>query len=247
MPKARFILIVILSICFVKAISAQTLYKDCASELIDVYKKERSMLKSIIKANRFCHIKYTYKATLYNQVSKKMKETTENGELFAARFSRQVRSDDYMMFIDSNDMFSIDKKKKIIIHGNTVKGVLDIDNVLFNNNILDDSSVKYYIVSKSSGSNKEIVYNIVGKNKEVCLFNVAIFHYNPAVNMFTKVVVEFNPTSSNPLLGYTLQVHERNSLSESKYNPSAKGNVLTKGGQLKDEFKGYKYRNMTKD
>lgn len=243
----KFILINVLLLPGITAIGQQKISSDYTKEFTSVYTNERSVIKSIIKANRYCHIKYTYVANVYDQYNNDEKEVTENGEVFASKSSRQVRSNDYLIFADSTDIFSVNKKKKTILHARALRGTLDVDNVLFNRNILDDSTARYYDVTKSVTDNNIIIYSLIGKNKEICQFTTARFFYNPKINMFTKVVVEFNKASANHLLGYTLIVNERESLTDSQYDIIARNNVLSKDGNLRSEFKGYKYNKMIKD
>lgn len=238
-------------ICFlcVASISgfAQQLSDENGKLLMKAYTNDKEEFNASVEAGRCSCIDYTYEAAYSYNIGEDIKEkvTEEEGRICYTKYSRQVVSDDYEVFVDSLDIFQIDKKNKSILRAKSNANYLRFDSTMLKRNILSDSTLKFYRITRGE-KNDVTHFRMEALDKSVCLFESADFYYNSEQKLMTQIHVLYNKETAGMIKEFTFKVLQRGRQSLGKCNLVARNHVFTSQGKLAGPYVNFKFRDISK-
>ncbi len=248
MKKRVFLLGSVLSITFLLR-AFPVVHMDCKQDIEKAFQAEKDFIKDVFDHDQCWFLSYLMVTEVKSPVSGKFEKIQTNGELWATKEIRLVKTDKTETLMDGKDVFTVISTQKKVIRTRTAKDFFkNNDNVY--NTILKDSMMKQYTIVSCSPvverpGDTFMQYILVPLHRTKALYSKMVFSVTPRSLVFKKMYFEINPALASEARSYTMIVKERSKRVPDKNWSHISSKYLDSKGKLLKQYSGYEYKDLT--
>lgn len=216
----------------------------CQDRLRQIFQREQEYQKQIIAAGKGCYLKYSLQSMAFNPSTEGYSPVLTEGELIATKNLRYMKTGSIEVFLDQNDVFTVNHQRKSVMRTRSAKEALELRNNPFFE-LLSDSAIKQYRQTTCQNVKEDGVemtrYDIVSINKDKAPYLRVTIYVDQAGN-FKKINADMNPRFGQKVLSYTFVIKERSSKEVDKHWFPVEKHMLSAGGKLRSPYNSYTYK-----
>lgn len=220
----------------------------CLGNLQAVYEAEKDFKNTAFVNNDQWYLKYAMTATVLDPVNLAYKEVNSDGELIASPEMRQIKTGQMEVYMDKNDVFTVNRSLKVVMRMQSVDLDLLRSNAYFD--LMSDSVLKKYKVIGCKAvtdpvAGATVKYDIAPVDKQSPFLKMSLYA-DKGNTAFKKMTVELNPAYTRDIKDYTISVKERSIKKNSGQEGTVKDKLMSADGKLKPPYNFYSFKNLKK-
>jgi len=243
-------LLLLLAVLNVLAVYAKpaTDLRGCQLELASVYRQEESKMHSALLNGDGWLVQYTMVSDVLNPLKKKYETVTTKGSLIAGKHMRYMKTDMVEVYMDEDDVFTINASTKSIMRTTStllrsrsdqdIYGIFMKDSLFKNYKLM--SCAEHIFRSGDSILKYDLVPIIGGKSK---CSKISVY-VDPAKDELRKIEMQMNPKYGRLVQSYTIIFEKEEKMKLDKSWERLQNKVIAGNGQVLPKYKGYTYQDL---
>ncbi len=239
--KKTILKVNILCLSFMVAAFTMQAQQSCMGELKKTFAAEKKLIADAFAQNTGWHMRYSMSSEYLNPRSKKYETVSSKGEVIAGAYMRYKKTDNIEVFIDDNDIFTVNKRTNSILHTYTKPGDLKIKDDV-ESLAMQDSVLKLMDVGECKTiklENKDMLSILLTSAKRDCPFTKVVIYIDPVNYTMQRMHAEMNMDYQKDVKEYTLMILEKNNLPLEPVWTHIADKFLDPAGKLKEPYKKY--------
>jgi hypothetical protein len=227
--------------CFYIA-TGETIPDSC---LYKILQREEQFINDAFKKGRCWYLKYYTITETHSETNDSIQKVKNYGVVMATAFVRITNSSEIDVYMDSIDIYTIYKKKKIIVR---TKSPENIFREVYNNYLvaLRDKAFQDMKIDSVYRKQQEIVLHLrPASGKQGHVYSEVVIRADATSWDLKTIHTVFNSTKVTKLISHTFEIENKKEIKIPAGYYDIKKLVFTPSGKLQDAYKSYQYKDLT--
>lgn len=225
---------------------------NCLVELRKIIDKEKKHSNQLLADGKVWHMNFLFMAMAKAPAEQEYHAVNTKGEVLASKKYKYVKEDEYEIYMDDKDVFTINSKDKSIMRTASNPQALEPQQSnpffdLYSDTLLNHFSFNSCIdVYDSSLKMNLVCYTILPINKDRVMYSKIKIYVDKKVNAIKKIQTWYNSNIVRDMQMSTVVVNSSGEKKNTAITLPVKDIFLASNGQLKLPYHKYKYKDLKK-
>ncbi len=226
--------------------------RDCLSELKDVIEAEKKKTLDMLFQGKAWHVDFNFYASVKMPSDEGYADVATKGSVIATKKYRYVKEDQYEIYMDDKDVFTVNNDSKTVMRTASSPAALKViqSNPYFD--LHNDSLAKKYLfntcreVYDSALKMKLVCYTILPLDKESAVYKQVRVYVDKSLKMVRKIDVWHNTHIVKDMQHCSIVFKSNGEKLSTEVKLPVKDMFIASNGQLRTPYHKYKYKDLKK-
>jgi len=187
-------------------------------------------------------------SNVLNTAKKKYETVTTNGELVASKHMRYVKTDLIEVYMDQEDVFTVNSSNKSILHTASTLSLSRSDKDIYGVFVKDSVFKNYKLTSCAeyifSTGDSALKYDLIPVNNDKSKCLKMSIYVDPAKSTLKKIEMQLNPKYSKQVQSCTVIFYKDEETMLDKSWSHVRDKIINSDGRLLMKYKDYTYQDL---